>query len=241
MRPETEEHDDLLDAIDKLTAPIRTKIMQDGLDHPRMVTVTRPPLLQQLEEAVAGSLVGIGGSGSLPNERNVLDSDALLRFLTIKSLIGDRARAVKSPVYPQDPAHTLRAWYVAFMSTPRGTATVRFYEGKTKSWVTQIEEKLDPPRIRELPNRCPSCDGWEWWNPIDKHKYLHPLIIEYRQSGANMVEEAVGRCRSCDARWGVRQLAYEIEQLFIRDWDSAIVQDAARRTGVLVDTGTTVV
>jgi hypothetical protein len=208
---------ELLDEIDRLTTSQRSKVMQEA----GTATVELPPLLTQLEDAVAGT-IGIGGSGSLPNERNVLDSDALEKFLRIKSLIRDWALSVQSVVYPEDPARTLRAWYVKYTAAERELASVRFYTGKAKSWVFQIEAKLDPPRIRELPDRCPDCHAFEWWNPADKHRYLHPLIVEYRPTGADMIQQALARCRACEKTWGVRQLAYEIEQAFLHDWDEAI-------------------
>lgn len=210
MTPESD--NDLLDEIDKLTTPNRTKIVQETIagQTPTIATVTLPPLLAQLEDAIVGT-VGIGGSGSLPNERNMLDSDALHKFLTIKSLIRDWALSVRAEVYPEDPARTLRAWYVKYMASNRELASVRFYTSKTRGWVALIEAKLDPPRVRELPDKCPQCNATEWWNPVDKHRYLHPLIVEYRPTGPDMIQQATAKCRACDATWGVRQLAYEIE------------------------------
>lgn len=224
-----DEHDptfDLLEEIDRLTKPNRNKIIQDTIagQNPNTVTIVLPPLLTQLEDAIAGT-IGIGGSGSLPNERNMLDSDALQKFMYIKSTIRDWAQMVGSEVVPQDPARTLRAWYVKYVASERELASVRFYTGKAKSWVFQIEAKLDPPRVRELPDRCPECHAFEWWNPADKHRYLHPLIVEYRPTGADMIQQAVSRCRACEKTWGVRQLAYEIEQAFLSDWEAAITEN----------------
>lgn len=212
--PDVNPLEDLLDNVDKLTLPNRSKIIQDDIagQPPRTVKIILPALLTQLEDAIRGT-IGIGGSGSLPNERNMLDADALLRFLTIRSQIKEWALDAKAEVDAQDPASTLRAWYVRWVEKPREHASIKFYAGKTRSWIEQIESKLDPPRVRELPDSCPECGATEWFNPIDKHRYLHPLIVEYRPTGADMIQEAVGRCRACDSRWGVRQLAFEIEQM----------------------------
>lgn len=229
MKPDENPLDDLLVNVDKLTLPNRSKVLQDTIagQPPRTVSLVRPPLLTQLEDAIGGT-IGIGGSGSLPSERNMLDADALYRFTIIKSQIREWALDAHSDVRPHDPAGTLRAWYVKWAAKPRQISEVKFYRGKTAAWVEQIEAKLDPPRIRELPDRCPECNAFEWFNPADKHRYLHPLIIEYRPTGANMIQEAVGLCRACDKRWKVRELAYEIEQMFLRDWDEAIAHDSRR-------------
>lgn len=218
--PDENPLEDLLDNVDKLTLPNKSKIIQDDIagQPPKTVKIVLPPLLTQLEDAIRGT-IGIGGSGSLPNERNMLDADALLRFLTIKSQIADWARDAQAAVSPQDPAATLRAWYARWVEKPREHGPIKFHIGKTRSWVEQINAKLDPPRVRELPDRCPDCDAAEWFNPVDKHRYLHPLIVEYRPTGPDMVQEAVGKCRACDSRWSVRQLAFEIEQMNIRHAD----------------------
>jgi hypothetical protein len=214
--PDVDPKIDLLDNIDKLTQPNRSKIIQDGpvgsgLAGQKTVTVELPSLLDQLEAAIRGT-IGIGGSGSLPNERNMLDADALYRFVMIKTAIGDWAAHVKSTVHVGDPSGTLRAWYVKYTQQHRELESVRYYLGKTSGWIYQIEAKLDPPRVRELPDRCPECQADSWWNPSDKHRYLHPLIVEYRPTGPNMIQEAKARCRACATEWAVRQLAYELEQ-----------------------------
>lgn len=218
---------ELLENIDKLTLPIRSKVIQDTIagQPPKTASLVQPPLLTQLEDAIRGT-IGIGGSGSLASERNMLDADALLRFSIIRTQVHEWARDAGSEIRPQDAAGTLRAWYVKWAQKTREIGVQRFYMGKTASWVTQIESKLDPPRIRELPDRCPECDAFEWFNPVDKHRYLHPLIVEYRPTGPNMIQDAEGICRACDKRWKVRELAYEIEQMFLRDWDEAIEQEA---------------
>ena len=92
----------LLLAMESLADPIRTKIIQDGpvgsgLAGQRTVTVTLPCLLQQLNEAIAGT-IGIGGSGSLPWTRNMLDADALHRFVTINTTISSWARCAKRTI-----------------------------------------------------------------------------------------------------------------------------------------------
>jgi hypothetical protein len=72
----------LLDAVDDLTKPSTNGVVQDGV---RSV-VHFLPLLDQLEAAIHAT-IGIGGSGSLANERNMLDGDALYQMSKIAVLV----------------------------------------------------------------------------------------------------------------------------------------------------------
>jgi hypothetical protein len=205
----------LLDAVDDLTKPVRNKIIQDGppgsgLAGTKMVTVELPPLLTQLDEAIRGT-IGIGGSGSPAHTRNMLDSDALHRFMTISSLIKDWTKLAGAPVTP-DALTNLRAWYVAWTVKPRETAEVKFYETKLKAWKGQIDAKLNPPKVWEQPGRCPSCDSESWWSKTTHEEYKFPLVVEYHQTGPNLIQEARALCRACEQVWSVRELAYLLEQ-----------------------------
>lgn len=211
-----EQRNYLLDAVDDLTKPVVSKVIQDGpigsgLDGAKVVRVELPSLLDQLKDAIGGT-VGIGGSKSLANERSMLDADALYRFALISSMIGEWTRMLGATITPDDPAKTLRAWYSKYEDKTAG-AGERFYTAKMKAWKSQIEAKLNPARIRELPDACPVCGASDWWDPADKMRYLHPLIIKYRQTDADMIQQAEALCRACEQVWGVRQLAYELEQV----------------------------
>lgn len=214
MNAEPGKTDHLLESLDSLTKPVVTKIRQDLVltGHTTGVgthTVTMPPLLVQLQEAIGGS-IGIGGSKGLPSERNMLDGDALLKFMTISSTITDWCRGVKAEPAKGDPALTLRRWFVNYRQVPRPSE--KFHQRKMDSWRNLIEEKLDPPRTRELKDvACPNCEAKDWWNPADKLRYLHPLRVDYRPTGPDMIQQAVAKCLACEKTWGVRQLQYEIE------------------------------
>lgn len=206
----------LLDVIDELTQPSRVKVIQDGavgsgLEGQQTVTIEMPPLLEQLQEAIKGT-IGIGGSGSLKSERNLLDGDALYKFVMISTLIEDWARVAKAEITKGDPGATLRAWYVRYQQTAHEPASDRFYESKMNGWVAQIKAKLDPPRVKDLPDRCPVCDADTWWNPNDKQQYLRPLVIEYRETGADLIQQARAMCRACAQVWSVRELAFALEE-----------------------------
>lgn len=220
---ENQIHDPLIELreyVDQLTQPVTSKVLQDGppgsgLAGVTVARVTLPALLDQLEEAVRGT-IGVGGSHALPSERNMLDADALHRFVMIVATIKDWSRDLHVG-HRASAKELLRAWYVRFVEVPRELSVVRFHLRKVGSWVSQIEAKLDPPRVRELPDACPKCGATDWFNPADRLRYLHPLVVLYRPTGPDMIQEAQATCRSCEARWGVRQLAYEIESATRRD------------------------
>jgi hypothetical protein len=204
--------DPLLLAFESLTKPVRSKVIQSSGDATKTVTVTLPPLLTQLEDAITGT-VGIGGSGSLPSERNLLDADALQRFMTITATVRDWARMVKATITPGDTGFTLRAWYVGYRATPRGEASERFYTNQMTGWAEQIRVKLNPVRVREVPGECPTCGATSWWSKATREEYPFPLVTEYDpEAGATLVESARSSCRACGEVWKVRELAYLLEE-----------------------------
>lgn len=209
----------LLDAVHALTKPVVNKIIQDGpigsgLAGQTIATSTQPPLLTQLDEAIGGT-IGIGGSKSLASQRSVLDADALYRFTLISSTVKDWCRMVGATV-TNDASTNLTAWYLKYDDRTTGAGS-RFYTSQLTGWKTQIESKLDPPRIRELPDRCPVCDANLWYDPSDKLPYLHPLIVKYKPTGPDMIQQAEALCRACGQTWGVRELAYQLEQANAED------------------------
>lgn len=206
----------LLDSVDALTKPDRTKIIQDGpvgsgLAGQHTVIVELPPLLEQLHQAINGT-IGIGGSGSLPWQRNMLDADALFRFMKINSHVKEWAHMVNARITPDDPVSTLRAWYVLYAAKSADEKREAFYIRQMNGWASQIKAKLNPARLRDLPDPCPECEATTWFNPADKMEYLRPLIVTYHQTGANLIQEAVASCRACGYEWGVRELAYALEK-----------------------------
>lgn len=206
----------LLDAVDGLTKPVVRKVIQDGpvgsgLAGTSVARIELPPLLVQLEEAIRGT-VGIGGSGSLANERNLLDADALFRFHVITSQVRDWALGVKADVVKGDAVATLRNWHRAFVAYPRAVESEQHHISQMLAWAGQITAKLNPPRVWDMPDACPVCGATQWVNPSDNLPYLRPLVIEYMESGPNLIQEAKALCRACQKVWGVRELAWELEQ-----------------------------
>ncbi len=205
----------LLDAIDELTLPQRRKERQDVLEAGKVVgqqavTIVDDSLLAQLAEAVAGA-VGSGSSkGSLAFERNVLDFDSLFKLVKITETIIQWCAAFK--VKPsKDPAADLRAWYVASRAKNLEPAVEDFYTKQCRKWAGEIRSRMDPWRERELTNEaCPVCDSSVWWK--DGDKFAHPLVVKYKETGADLIQQARGMCRACATIFGVRELAFAIEQ-----------------------------
>lgn len=198
--------DDLLEAIDALIAPVRTRVLQDGMG---AITIVRPSLLEQLGAAVTSSNGNDGASKSgLPSERNVIDSDAQYQHGLMVSQIESWAR-IRGVVGRLKPADGLRAWYAAHvLVVPREDT---FYTHKIWSWVRLIETKLDPPKRLELIEPCPVC-GKEKWVDHNGHEYRFPIVIEYWETGT---PESKAICRSCEHVWegqtALRKLRWDID------------------------------
>jgi hypothetical protein len=202
-------HDTLLNAVDDLTLPRRTKVMQDD----KTVTIELPGLLQQLEQAIRGSSNTDTGSGSLANERNPINVDALWKAATINAAIRDWCRLVNVDARPPDkPWELLSRWYVAYTLRNPEEDAGRFYFGQCTKWAHEIEAMLDPPKQLELPDPCPYCGAGEWVNESDGLKYGRPLIIQYKADAPDLVGDAKVLCRACRNVWGAREVAYAIEQ-----------------------------
>lgn len=213
----TDDRDDpLLIAVEALTKPLRSKVLQDGpigsgLAGQKTVTIEQSPLLTQLEDAIRGT-IGKGGSGSLPNERNMLNNEALHKAIIIRSQVREWAQMVKIEVKPPDrTADVLTRWYATYTLRPKTLDAERFYIRQLETWRTQIENMFDPPRIHDLPNACPVCGATEWVNDTDGLKYNRPLIVQFKPDGPDLIQQATGMCRACLKVWSVRELAYAIE------------------------------
>jgi hypothetical protein len=194
----------LLDAVDVLTKPTRSKVLQSKQGISCMSEVLAASLLAQLEESIRGT-IGIGSKGSLAHQRNMLDADALFRFSLISTTIKDWARMAGATITPDDIGATLRAWHREFSSSFVKLDAERFYIRQMTSWASQITAKLNPPRIWDLPNPCPVCGASTWWSKATREEYGRPLVIEYAET--DQIKEAKAMCRACEQVWSVKELA----------------------------------
>lgn len=204
---------DLLSAVDELTLVVNTRERQEILEDGKVigfqnVTVSLPPLLQQMDDAIRSSMGGNTSGASLAHEASPLDTDALFKLIKIESQIRDWCRNFR--VTPSKrPVDDLRAWYVATLAKGLDDAAEDFYVNTLGGWAGTIRAKLDPWREKDLPSPCPLCGSKSWWQ--DGAEYYRPLVIRYHPDDPEMVKNARGFCRSCEAIWPVRALAYELE------------------------------
>lgn len=204
----------LLVAVEDLTKPDKRPHVQNILENgvpigTQSSVIVLPPLLTQLDAAIRSSMGGAQSTGSaLAFEGAILDVGALFTAVKISTQIRDWCRIAKVPSR-KDSRRDLIAWYLKVGEIP--FESERFHLRMLRSWAAQIREILNPARERELPNICPVCEANEWWDKRDGRRYLHPLIVRYRATDADMIRAARGMCRACEETWGVRELAYILE------------------------------
>lgn len=213
---------DLLTALDAITKPVVTSFPQKDDDGKwiKAHTVTMAPLLQQLAEAVTGSLVGIGGSGSLASERNMLDSEALRQAGIIRSAIRDWCYAAGVST-TRDMVVDLRRWYVAYLTSDNRAD--EFYTSQMRKWKRTIERKLDPPKQIDLLFPCPVC-GSTTGVDSEKNPVSPALIVEYPRDNPL---DAVAMCRGegCTATWEGKTAIEELmEEENERDTPETVMQ-----------------
>lgn len=199
---------DLLDAVDELTLPKRVKVMQDD----GVVSVSIPPLLTQLDEAIRSSLGVSEGSATLKSATSLTNAAALMKMTQISSQVRDWLRRVGVNDFraARDTASALRVWYVAALGA--GLEDSAYHIKTLQGWAAQIRGLLDPPRTLELPDECPACGASRWWDAEDPSREgrLHPLVVSYQRE--DPVAGARGMCRACGRVWAARELAFELEQ-----------------------------
>ncbi|OOB91201.1 hypothetical protein [Rathayibacter sp. VKM Ac-2630] len=202
--------DALLLAVEALTKPRTSKVVQSKNGIECISPVNLPPLLETLDTMIRETMGGSAG-GTLKSQQNILDTDALWRFIRINNSVNDWARLAGSTITKPDSGKTLAAWFVVYRQKNRDYEEDKFYLKHLWSWAAEIEGKIEPPRIMDLPDPCPVCDARTWWNPKTREEYARPLVITFRE-GEIFPDGGRGLCRACDTAFGVRELAYALEQ-----------------------------
>lgn len=199
---------DLLGAVDALTKPIISRVIQTndaGITCTEPTKVELPSLLDQLLASIQSSMGGSTSGASLAFEGAPLNTSALFEAMKITAQIDSWCHAV-GIVATHQPAHDLRAWYAMTLARPE---TREFETKHLEQWKRTIESLLDPPRQKDLPDACPECGATEWWDPKTGARYHRPLVIRYKPDDPG---DATGMCRACAHVWNARELAFAIEQ-----------------------------
>ena len=208
--------DPLLIALDQLTIDHQVRVpVEDGPDY----IATHEGLIVQLRKAVASNLGGGSGAGAAGNERVPIDADALVKYQQIEEAISGRHQSLVGGPSGLYPEADLRWWFAAFnralQAGTKNDSDYRYELGVLESWVRLIQDKLEPPRKRELVNdKCPEC-GFAWF--VDATDKADPqrkvaLTITYREGD---LDASVASCGCCKQQWhgvmGLRALSYAIE------------------------------
>jgi hypothetical protein len=197
---------ELLDAIERLTKPIRSAVMQSndaGIQCKSPIIL--PSLLEQLDNSIQSSMGGSTSGSSLAFQGSPLNTAALGEAMKITTQIGDWCRIMDvKPVHR--PAEDLIKWHLAVIARPQRDDS--WHVRQLHKWAASIEGMLDPPREKDLPDDCPNCGAGEWWR--DGERFRRPLVVKYRP--ADPVGSATALCRGCEQVWTARELAFEIEQ-----------------------------
>jgi hypothetical protein len=236
---------DILAVVDRLTQPHTTTVIMehdDGSEY--KVHVEHDPLLKQLRDAVRSSTGARPNGGGLPNERNVIDSDALEQYHAIVAQIDGLYAEVTDAKPFKSPDNTLRNWYIGFSDQVRkakiSTDLVVQKYRKLNSVAASIEAKLNPPTVLEITAPCPRCSADYGTDEQGVHRravMVESRIVEYRS-----LDHTRARCVVCGATWlhgrGMRQLRYEIDQAeILRHADNQTVEQMYEQPAILVSAG----
>lgn len=214
----------VLKAVDKLTVLQVTAIWQEFEDGRRATKVTQPSLIRLLREAVASSTSGTGGGGALPNQRSVIDGDALDMYGILCGDILTAYKGVTTAVPFEEPEKNLRQWFLAVSNDFRAG---KLTEGGLLEdaqvwfdWVRKIEDKLFPPTTLEVVAPCPVEGCGKRWAKNGSGESIPAIVIEHRRPSSDTVSalaKSHAKCRACGTVWRgdrkLRELAFEIDQM----------------------------
>lgn len=204
---------DLLTAVDRLTKPEHQHIAQKD-DTGRWLkahTVTHPPLLQRMHEAVHPSSNRTAGSASSASTRSPIDLDALFEYAKMTAQIRDWCRIEHIPPH-RDPVTALRQWYVARLIHP-GDDT--WHIRQLTGWARIIRDHLNPPERFTVKAPCPCCLVTGYGDEINGGD-TWPIEVRYRLTDDGRMVDHIAFCRACGTTWvgkeAVIELADEIEE-----------------------------
>lgn len=215
--------DPLLEAVDALTLPTNTRVVQEDGDKTVTNFVHHEALLTQLENAIS-STIGAGAGRAMTTKwaLNVLDSDALYQFTIISSTIRDWCRLAGAGRHAH-PTDGLRAWYTTRLPLDDDTRAIEdpFHLATLHKWAAIIRAKLNPSRSLEITAACPICHS-ETWTDSDGSTYRHPIKVTYHDQDPDILATAQALCRACERVWRgshqLRELRWDVD---IRESETA--------------------
>lgn len=214
----------VLKAVDKLTVLQVTAIWQEFEEGRRATKVSQPSLIRLLREAVASSTSGSGGGGALPNQRSVIDGDALDMYGLLCADILNSYKAVTTAAPFEEPEKNLRQWFLAISNDYRANKISEpqlLEDGQVWfDWVRKIEDKLFPPTTLEVVAPCPVEGCGMRWAKNSAGESIPAIVIEHRHPSTDSVSSLAkshAKCRACGTVWRgdrkLRELAFEIDQM----------------------------
>jgi len=225
----------LLDAVDRLTLPIKDPVWQDVWDATKnrvtgreVVTVHRDALLVQLRKSIASSTSApsnpVSGGSAMMGGLNIASFalyetvDGRIRAAWAE-LRGEKSKALSEAI--------LRKWFVRVRNLyEAGQVPDSFvYEWQriTRGWVRQIEGMFNPEVVKELVGPCPECQATRASNRDGEEQSA--LYLHY--SSENTPE---AMCRVCG--WnvsgdrGLLELGYHL--------GATVDEEALKDMGVIV-------
>lgn len=225
----------LLEAIDRLTLPIKDPVWQDVWDSEKnrvtgreVSIVNRDALLVQLRKAISSSISTptnpVSGGGEMMGGLN-------LAAFALYEAVDGRIRAAWGDLrQPQSKALTeaiLRKWFVhvrnLFESGQVPDSFVYEWLRITRGWVRQIEGMFNPEVVKELVGPCPQCEATRVSNREGEEQSA--LYLHY--SSENNPE---AMCRLCgwnvSGERGLLELGYHL--------GATVDEEALKDMGVIV-------
>lgn len=205
---------ELLDLVDDLTLPEHQHLAQkdDQGRWLKAVTVTHPPLLDRMREAVFPSTEKNGGSVSAAHTRSPADLDAMFQFAKMASAIGDWCR-IAGIGATREPGRDLRRWYASRLADVDRDDT--FYRGQLRSWIGVIRNHLDPPESFTIRHACPICSTVAYGDAVNGGDG-YPIQVRYRKDETDSMVDEVATCRACGVSWlghaALMELAEEVHE-----------------------------
>lgn len=209
---------ELLQAVDLLTKKKVDVVLQENDEDKWVTRIESDGLLMQLREAVISSLGSHPVGGALPNQRSVIDGDAMEKYEKLCQEIKKLYGRVTSARPFRFPEQNLRHWYIetanSYRSGRLSETALADSVHLLESWVKLIDEKLNPPQILEITSPCPKCGNLKVQN--DQNEIVMAISLIFRPGTSHSLQGTKAVCNFCHYEWrgatGVRQLRVLLDE-----------------------------